>query len=186
MTTDDLTARIRRLEDRAEIIELPARYCLACDDRDIDGLVDLFCSDGTFRHGDGTTLVTGADALRAFYRERLSTMGVTIHSVHSSVITSTGPDTASAVVQGHVELDLQGRTVIGGLRYLDDYARHDGRWRFAQRDLCYWYQVPADERVRSLSSQLRRWWPADPVATVLPDQVPTWRSFHDPTNEATT
>lgn len=178
MTTTDLEARIRRLEDRHELVELPARYCRACDDRDVDGLLDLYCEDGAFRHGDGTVDVAGRDALREFYATRLATMGITIHTVHSSILDFAGPDEATGVVQGHVELDLRGRTVVGALRYLDRYRRVEDRWRFAERSLCYWYQVPGDELAQALSVPLRRWWPGDPVATVLPDTVPTWQAFH--------
>ena len=44
----DLETRLRRLEDRAEIHELLARYANACDDRDMVALADCFSADFEF------------------------------------------------------------------------------------------------------------------------------------------
>ena len=43
--TDDLAARIDRLESLAEIQQLPIRYALAVDGRDLDAWVNLFVVD---------------------------------------------------------------------------------------------------------------------------------------------
>jgi hypothetical protein len=171
-------ARLRRLEDRAEIGELVVRYCVACDDRDIDQLVELFSPRATFRHGDGTVHVSGRDDISNFYRTRLRTNGITIHAVNGHVIEFTDPNIASGMVQGKVELGLQGKTVVGALRYVDRYVREGGRWLFEERNECIWYQVPADELVSALVRPLRRWWPGDAVVTVLPESLASWKRFY--------
>ncbi len=60
MATEDLEARIRRLEDRAELGELVAFYGRLLDDRDVDGLAALYTSDAVFDSTDGP--MTGRDA----------------------------------------------------------------------------------------------------------------------------
>ena len=47
MSAPELADRIRRLEDRAEITELAVRYCLAIDDSDYAGMVDMYTEKAT-------------------------------------------------------------------------------------------------------------------------------------------
>ena len=56
-----LEARIERLEALEEIRQLPAKYALALDMRDMDAMVGLFCSD--VRVGKEAS---GREALRAY------------------------------------------------------------------------------------------------------------------------
>ena len=51
--SDGLAARVRHLEDRAEIEELIARYAVAVDDRDFDTLTDMFTNDAIFHNVRG-------------------------------------------------------------------------------------------------------------------------------------
>lgn len=174
----NLESRIQRLEDRAQLIELPARYCLAVDDRDVATLTNLYSPEGTFQHADGSVNESGTDNLIEFYTTRLATMGPTVHTVHSHVLDFVDADNARGTVQGHVELALEGKTVFGALRYNDRYARRGSGWVFTERVLSYWYQVPADELTQALVSTKRKWWPGAPVVTALPESAPTWHSFH--------
>jgi hypothetical protein len=84
----------------------------------------------------------------------------------------------------HVEADIGGRTVIGAMRYEDEYVYDGRRWRFADRCLQYWYSVLADVFGRALSPQ-RRWLPGNPVATVLPESLQSWRAFRHRSDRAT-
>ena len=54
--TPALEDRLQRVEDRLELLELPARYHRAIDDRDISELVALFTEDGRFVHTDGSEI----------------------------------------------------------------------------------------------------------------------------------
>ena len=67
----DMEARIRRLEDRAEIQNLHARYANAVDDRDLDVVADCFCEDGVFGRWGTDDRAEGREAVVQFYRDRL-------------------------------------------------------------------------------------------------------------------
>jgi hypothetical protein len=54
--------RIARLEARAEIRELVARYCFTIDGRDIDGIGQCFTRGGSFRSLDGVMNAVGREA----------------------------------------------------------------------------------------------------------------------------
>ncbi|MDH3684200.1 MAG: nuclear transport factor 2 family protein, partial [Acidimicrobiia bacterium] len=57
--------RLAAIEAKDEIRELTARYCHAVVDGDVDAIVDLFCSDGTFRMRKFEA--TGDEELRKMY-----------------------------------------------------------------------------------------------------------------------
>ena len=53
-------------EDRLEIHELTARYGTSIDDRDWDGLEDVFCRDAVYQlHGFGETTSGSSDQRRS-------------------------------------------------------------------------------------------------------------------------
>src|SRR5258708_3892662 len=102
----DLEERIRRLEDREEIQQLAVRYGLAVDDRDYDGINDLFAPDGRLCTKAGACMGDGVSAVVAYFKGHLPTMGVRNHLVHGQVIDleRTDPDHATAAVLSHAEL----------------------------------------------------------------------------------
>src|SRR4029079_10455996 len=82
-----LQARLRVLEDRAELRELATRYGLAIDDRDIDTLTPLCTADGRFRSRDGVMDASGRAAVIEQFRGRFSALGPTNHVAHEQVCT---------------------------------------------------------------------------------------------------
>ena len=50
---EDVARRLRRLEDRAAIHDLVARYALAVDDHDYAALQGMYAADAVFRHAEG-------------------------------------------------------------------------------------------------------------------------------------
>lgn len=163
-----LADRIRRLEDRAEIAELVARYGIAVDDHDLRALVELFTADGVFNgHALGTS--AGADAVAGYFEERWKQYGATFHYNHPGTLSFDGPDSATGVVPGHAEVAFQGRAVWAAFRYEDDYARVDGRWRFRSRRVRFFYVMPLDELPDKLATNERRRWPGtEPEPADLP------------------
>ena len=59
MAEESLERRIARLESRAEIAELLARYAFLIDDHEFDALGELFTPDARFLNGEVAALVTG-------------------------------------------------------------------------------------------------------------------------------
>ncbi|WP_395155765.1 nuclear transport factor 2 family protein [Ilumatobacter sp.] len=180
--TDDLAARIQRLEDRVELRELTIKYCAACDDRDVDGLAQLFAAEGAFIHDDGTVNVTGRQSIHDFYSERLSAMGPSVHLPYNQIVEFSDNNHGTGVVQAAAEMGLGGVTVMAKMRYHDDYVREQGAWRFARRRLRFWYMQPFEDLKEGLSGSLRRRWPGEPMASQLPETLASWQSFYGATD----
>jgi uncharacterized protein (TIGR02246 family) len=135
-----LEARIDRLESLDAIRQLPAKYALALDMRDMDAMVSLFPAD--VRVGKDAS---GRAALRAYMDRTLrSPFTGTSHHIGGHVIEFDDADHAHGVVYSKNEHETpveggQDEWVIMQMMYVDDYVRHDGRWFFARRLPLYWY-----------------------------------------------
>ncbi len=133
MTT--LEARIDRLESLDAIRQLPAKYALALDMRDMDAMVSLFVAD--VRVGKEAS---GRQALRAYMDRTLrSPFTGTSHHIGGHVIEFDDPDHAHGIVYSKNEHETGNEWVIMQMMYVDDYVRQDGRWFFARRLPLYWY-----------------------------------------------
>lgn len=135
-----LEARIDRLESLDAIRQLPAKYALALDMRDMDAMVSLFPAD--VRVGKDAS---GRAALRAYMDRTLrSPFTGTSHHIGGHVIEFDDADHAHGVVysKNEHETPVDGGAdewVIMQMMYVDDYVRQDGRWHFARRLPLYWY-----------------------------------------------
>jgi hypothetical protein len=117
-----LSRRIDRLESLEQIRQLPARYALALDMRDLDALAGLFPEDvevGKSR---------GREALRAWFDRTLRVQFTgTSHHVGNHVIEFEDADHARGVVYSRNEHETATEWVIMQMMYVDDYERSDGR-----------------------------------------------------------
>ncbi|HTQ94449.1 MAG TPA: nuclear transport factor 2 family protein, partial [Streptosporangiaceae bacterium] len=102
--TDDLAARIRRLEDRLELRELSVRYCRAIDDTDWTAVGALFADQAEL--GD----VTGRDQVVTALRSVRETYGRTVHMAHGLMADFADDGHATGMVPAHAELDIGGET----------------------------------------------------------------------------
>jgi ketosteroid isomerase-like protein len=175
MADPTLEARLDRVEAELAIRQLAARYALAVDARDLDGLVLLFADDvDCGRHGCGRAVLHTffADALRGFYRSA--------HLVCGHVIElSADPERATGVVSCRAEHEVGERWVVQTFCYFDDYERRDGTWCFRRRRTRTWYTADVDER--PAGPAFSTWDGALPGR--LPETFPTWAPFwaeHDP------
>lgn len=160
MSAPGLAERIRRLEDRDAITELAVQYCIAIDDSNYTGLVELYTEKATLGAIVGRQEVV--DTLRSIR----STYGRTIHVPGAHSVNFADDDHASGIVLTHAELDIQSTTVRCYIRYYDTYERgSDGAWRFADRALKVAYAVPVQELGDSMTSQRPVRWPGtEPAA----------------------
>lgn len=153
MDSDDLTRRIRLVEDRASLRELVDRYCLAIDDSDWDALLNLFAADADMAgQTSGPGVVGQLRSIRSGY-------GRTIHTAIAQVLEFADDDHASGVVTSRAELAIAGQTVFCAMRYLDDYVRADGTWRFARRVIRFSYALPWADMAGAMSGDLAVAWP---------------------------
>lgn len=172
MAEESLERRIARLESRAEIAELLARYAFLIDDHEFDALGELFTPDARFG-SPGSTHV-GREAIVANYRALGELYPVTLHEARGFVLDFTDDDHARGEVQGFSEQASARHTVITSFRYYDKYIRHNGRWRFASRQVRTLYAMThAELAAGGLAWDLRKRWPhRAPAPAELPVRQP--------------
>jgi hypothetical protein len=118
----DADARLDRLESLAEIRQLPVRYALALDSRDMDMMVSLFTPD--VRVGREAS---GRAALRGWFVKTLSEPKMSVHFVGNHIVDFDDADHARGIVYCHDELGRpDGGWDEGMLQYWDTYVRVDG------------------------------------------------------------
>ena len=164
----DLERRIRRIEDRAELQDLVVRYFIASDDDDYATLAATFAIDGTFSAGSFPG-GAGREAVVECLRSGRSMMGPTVHTPNYALFTFQDDDHATGQVGAHLELSIGGRTVFGAVRYIDKYARAEGRWQFKSRNMRTIHMGPWEEAATSLTTELNVRWPGiPPMASDFP------------------
>lgn len=152
---DNLETRLGRLEDRAAIQELGVLYGFVMDERDEDGIRQIFCDDATLRSEDGVFAATGIEAIVTTYLGRFAALGPTNHFSHGHVIRfdDSDQDRATGLLASHAEVTRDGVAMQVALRYKDVYRRVDGRWRFADRLMGYMYYLPIAELADGLGDR---------------------------------
>jgi hypothetical protein len=129
--------------DRLALRELFDAYAHCADRRDADGQKALFTDDTVFAvymDGDGsepTYVLNGREALTPVFDD-LNRYEVTTHFNGQSTITIDGDRATgeSYTIAHHVFTEEGARTImIASLRYLDTFAKLEGRWYFAERKL---------------------------------------------------
>ena len=170
-----LARRIDRLESLEQIRQLPAKYALALDMRDMDAMVSLFPED--VRVGRETS---GRLALRGYMDRTLrSPFTGTSHHIGGHVIEFDDPDHAHGVVYSKNEHETGDEWVIMQMMYVDDYIRAPGpdgqRWYFARRLPLYWYAT--DLNKPPIGARKMRWPGTEWVEGNFHKLFPSYKEF---------
>lgn len=170
-----MLARIDRLESLDTIRQLPARYALALDMRDMDAMVSLFPED--VRVGKGRS---GRLELRAWMDGTLrSPFTGTSHHIGGHIIEFDDPDHARGVVYSKNEHETGDEWVIMQMMYIDDYVRGSGadgpRWYFARRLPLYWYAT--DLNKPPIGDNKMRWPGTEQVEGNFHKLFPSYEAF---------
>ncbi len=176
-----LEARILRLEHREAIRELVARYGTVIDERDIDGIGACFARDGRFRSRDGAMDARGREAVVQQFHGRFSVLGPSNHFTHDHVIWFDEGSSLRAfgLVSSHAEIVRRGEAMLTALRYQDEYLLEDGRWRFADRLLSFFYYLKPSDYQRVLPSAMRNLADTTPRPADWPDGTETYRNYYE-------
>lgn len=144
MAQADLEARIRRIEDREAIRTLVGRYSVAVDDHDFETLGGLFARDAVYGRDDDSPREIGREIIKASFTQKLANAGPSFHVNHDTFVNwdEKDPDRATGMVLCHAETSHVGGHNVCAIRYLDEYVREDGAWRFASRRLSFLYFTP--------------------------------------------
>jgi hypothetical protein len=125
-------------QDRLEIMDVLAKYCLALDDSDIDTYVTLWADDAVFEHLGGKSV--GRDEIRArgrFLIDSGRAGGTPAHLRHFVGLPLLGGDgdratavTLSVILDYDPEKKIR-VPLVGS--YTDEFTKKDGRWRIQHR-----------------------------------------------------
>jgi len=166
--TPDLAGRIDRIESMQAIGQLPIRYALAVDGRDIDAWLALFVEDvDCGRRG------RGREALRSYIVPAVSQFYRSIHQICGHRIEFDDADHAHGVVYCRAEHEAAGQWVVMAIAYFDTYERRHGEWFFVRRQEKHWYSVDQLERPEPPFHR----WPGTDREPALPAAFPSWRGF---------
>jgi SnoaL-like domain len=168
MASSDVS-RLDRIESLLAIGQLPSRYAMALDARDLDALVALFVDDvSAGEHG------RGRDALKLWYDGVLRRFYRSIHLVCGHQIDLIDADHATGSIYCRAEHEEGGGWFVITMRYDDVYERRDGVWGFVRRREHPWYSIDVTERP---GPEFIRW-PTDvTLRASMPQRMPTWRGF---------
>lgn len=177
----DIEARLERVEAELAIRQLPARYAVAVDSRNLDDLVQLFAADV-----DCGRWGTGREALRAYYASPHVLGGFyrSVHLICGQVIDFFDADHAGGTVYCRAGHEDGGHWVEMAICYFDRYVRSEGRWCFERRDERHWYSTDWQQRPHGPDFQA---WPGryqgPKFAPKLPHAWPSWRRYWDAAGE---
>jgi hypothetical protein len=165
----DLALRLDRVESRLAIQQLPIRYAIAVDGRDVDTWVSLFIPD--VRVGRDAF---GREVLRAHITPMLRTFRRSVHQIcgHRIDLDDDDDDLATGAVYCRAEHEVGDRWIVMAICYLDDYRRVDGAWLFARRREKHWYAADINEHPQAVGFD--SWHGESPP---LPEAFPTWPRF---------
>ena len=176
MSESDLLQRIDRLESLDEIRQLPAKYSLSLDMRDMDAHVNLFAPDIRVSRDK-----VGRSHLKRWLDDtlRLQFTG-TSHHIGNHIIEFDDPDHAHGVVYSKNEHETpcaDGSTewIIMQMIYWDNYERIDGRWYFRRRLPCYWYAT--DINKPPVGDNKMRWPDREAYEGAYHELWPSWQEF---------
>jgi hypothetical protein len=164
--------RLDRLWSVHEIRQLAYRFAQAHDSRDMAEMERIFV--------DADEPLTFPEFNLANVRETLpeyfQIAGPTMLFVANHVIDLLDHDHATGSVYCLAKLDIGGSWIEQAILYQDEYERHDGSWRFAQRRHLLWYGIELPERP---FEQPKTRWPADGTGRgSLPEDFEAWRAFY--------
>ena len=177
MTEESLLARIDRVESHLAIQQLAARYALAVDSKDVDGVVSLFVEDVNA----GGSWGTGREALTRFYGDALSHFYRSMHLIAGHVIAFDDGDHAHGVVHCRAEHEAGSQWGIMVMNYRDVYERQGETWFFRRRRLQPLYTTDILSRPKG-PGFLRGWAEAaggrsEGETARLPVEFPTFATF---------
>jgi hypothetical protein len=136
--TFDARAALEELAARAAIHDVILRYARGIDRRDFDLVAACFAAHATVDYGDFFRGEVGG--LIAAMAEGLAGFPTTMHLMGNHLVELDGDRATSetyAVAYHRRTSAPQPFDLTTGVRYLDELAREDGRWRITRRVVKY-------------------------------------------------
>jgi ketosteroid isomerase-like protein len=175
-----LEQRLDRLESRALIAELGSAYAVACDERDMERLLDTFAPDAAIRSVNGVMNARGREHISAMFERMFAVRGPAYHWTHDRFVwfDDDDSDRATGQVLAHAETTLHGVASLAALRYDDNYVRIGDTWKFSERVLSFLYYVPLKDYLDRIPKIERFHNQGTYSAADFPEALPTWQRFY--------
>ncbi|MGE0881114.1 MAG: nuclear transport factor 2 family protein [Acidimicrobiia bacterium] len=167
---EQLLRRVDRLESLDQIRQLPAKYALSIDQRDMNSVANLFVDDVGVGGG-----LRGRQALKQWYATVMRNLKTTAHNPGAHVIDFETDDIANGVVYSRNDKEHENDFEIELMLYLDRYERRDGVWYFQRRAPLFWYQMPLLSPVIGDDRKLTMAGP--PREGAYHEPFPSWSEF---------
>lgn len=176
---EEISRRLGRVESRFEISELVSSYALACDEHDLPRLTSLFTEDAEFDSSNGMMIAKGRGEIVDMFIRMLKVRGPGYHWTHDHFVRFDGanPDRATGLVLSHAETCPQNEVSLAAMRYEDEYARENGKWKFRKRKISFLYYVPARDFPTALSSTNRFKVNGQDKPADYPESLACWQEF---------
>ncbi len=170
-----IVERLDRIESRLAIGQLPIRYALAVDGRDLDAWVALFVPDVQVGREE-----RGRAALRRQIEPLLRSFGRSVHQIcgHRVDLDAADPDRATGTTYCRAEHEVGDRWIVMAIAYADGYRRVDGEWYFERRRERHWYAADVDAHPQRVGFD--HWHGTVPQ---LPAAFETWDRFWSTSTE---
>ncbi len=144
-----LLERITVIENHYALEDLNSAFCHCLDHDDIDNLVNLFCEDAVYSHGDRVS--QGRDKIRSLFQQRRQAGIRTSRHLQTGLslqLTGTDQETGTSVCLTFAA--DAGPPISPAAPYLvadftDEYRRcPDGRWRIRKRHIERIFTAPGN------------------------------------------
>jgi 3-phenylpropionate/cinnamic acid dioxygenase small subunit len=142
---DTFVERLARIEDTLAIQQLPIRYAMAVDERDLDSWVELFTPDVQVGRD-----ARGREALRATIASMTSQFYRSIHQIVGHRIELVDGENATGNVYCRAEHEVGDEWIVMAIRYDDTYRKVDGQWLFSRRNEHHWYAVDVTQHPQAV------------------------------------
>lgn len=161
--------RLDRVESQLAIQQLPVRYAMAVDGRDLDAWVGLFEPEVDMgRYG------RGRDVLRSFIEPQVRQFYRSVHQIVGHRVDFVDTDRAKGAVYCRAEHEVDDRWIVMAICYFDEYVRVDDDWFFGRRREQHWYAADILEHPQAVGFDS---WGTSATPPALPHSFPTWTTF---------
>jgi hypothetical protein len=168
----DLEDRLERVESLLAIQQLPIRYAIAVDSRDLDLMAEQWVPDAWM----GKRFGEGRDAVKAFFEPVLQGFYRTIHMIVGQKVDLVKPDQATGSVYCRAEHESGRDWIVQAIIYEDTYRRHpETGWGFAKRVHHHWYSTPVE--TPPSGPTFENWPDREGALPDLPHIWPSWNRY---------
>ena len=171
MTSPDLLARVRQLEDREAIRDLHSQYCFIQDrghsshaDDDVAAFLALCDAAIVWDNSpDGTRAHRGHDAVAGYLRALWRRFDSCMHFVHNLSIVFESDDRARGRSSFDAVGDIGGEAFVAAGYYDDEYVRTGQGWKFLLHREVPFFFVTVREGWAGPKPRLMERWRSPPV-----------------------